>query len=400
MYPGVDFLSLEERLNPEEKQVRDVVRRFVEREFDQQACQLYEEGRFPLELVPKMAELGLLGASLTGYGLPGINAMAYGLAMQELERGDSALRSFVSVQNALGMYPIWAFGSEEQKQCWLPRLASGTSISCFGLTESGFGSNPAGLKTTARLNKGKSSWVLNGSKMWITNGTLADLAIIWARVGKDIQGFLVETDRPGFRAVQQPYKLSMRISDTAELYLDDVEIPGENRLPGALSLKQALACLDEARYGIAWGVIGAAAQCFDTALQYGGVREVFGQPLNRYQLYQEKLQHMIREISLMQLLVCWLAQTKMSQRLHHSQISLAKQNNVEKALQIARLSREMLGANGIIGEYPVMRHLCNLETVYTYEGTNDIHKLVVGEKLTGISAFRVGGDQSGPGVKD
>ncbi|MBI3469168.1 MAG: acyl-CoA dehydrogenase family protein [Planctomycetes bacterium] len=397
MYRDVDFLSLESELTDDERQIRDIVRSFVDREFLPQACEYYEQGQFPTHLITKMAQIGLFGANLTGYDLPGIGNVAYGLALQELERGDSALRSFVSVQSALCMYPIWAFGSEEQQRHWLPRLAGGAAVACFGLTEAGFGSNPAGLQTTARPSADGTGWIVSGSKMWITNGTMAQVAIIWAKADGRVQGFLVETDRPGFHAVAQKYKLSMRISDTAELFLDDVEIPRENHLPGATDLKHALMCLDQARFGIAWGVIGAAAHCYETALNYGRTRIVFDQPINRYQLYQEKLHYMIREISLMQLLALRLGRLKDAGTLHHTQTSLAKQNNVEKALAIARLAREMLGANGISGEYPVMRHLCNLETVYTYEGTNDIHKLIVGQAVTGLAAFTVGQEDTSSG---
>jgi glutaryl-CoA dehydrogenase len=352
----------------------------------------FREGRFPRELVPVMGELGFYGANLQGYGCAGISNVEYGLVMQELERGDSGFRSFVSVQSALVMYPIYTFGSEEQKQKWLPELAAGRKLGCFGLTEPGFGSNPGGMTTRAR--KVGDEYVLTGEKMWITSGTIADVAVIWAKVADEdgaeetVRGFLVETDREGFRADELHGKWSLRASVTAGLSLNEVRVPAANLLPGSGGLKSPLMCLNQARYGISWGAIGAAMACYDTALQYAKLRTQFrDQPIASHQLVQEKLVWMISEISKAQLLSLHAGRMKDAGTLPHEVISLAKRNNVWMALETARKARDILGANGITEDYPIMRHMMNLESVITYEGTHDVHALIIGEKITGIAAF-------------
>jgi glutaryl-CoA dehydrogenase len=346
-------------------------------------------GRFPRELVKPMAQLGFFGASLKGYGCAEMSNVEYGLVMQELERGDSGVRSFVSVQSALVMYPIFAFGSEEQKQTWLPALQSGDKLGCFGLTEPDFGSNPGGMRTRAR--KSGNEYVLNGEKMWITSGSIADVAVVWAKVEDEdnqIRGFLVETDRPGFRAEDIHGKWSLRASVTSSLSMQDVRVPASNLLGKSGGLKSPLMCLNQARYGIAWGAIGAAMACYDCALQYSLFRKQFhDQPIASHQLVQEKLAWMINEITKAQLLVLQVGRLKDQEKVRHQHISMAKRNNVWMALECARLARDILGANGVADEYPIFRHMANLESVKTYEGTHDIHTLIIGQSVTGIDAF-------------
>ncbi len=385
-YDGLDFMALDDRLSEDERMVRDAVRAFIETEAMPKFMDLYENGEAPTELIKPLAELGVFGATINGYGCAGVNNVAYGLMMQELERGDSGLRSFASVQSALVMYPIYAYGSDEQKEKYLPKLAKGELIGCFGLTEADYGSNPGGMITTA-VDDGD-SYVLNGSKMWITNGVTADVAIVWAKLDGRINGFIVDCDTPGFKANEVKYKLSMRASDTAELVLEDVRIPKSNRFPDAVGLKYPLGCLTQARYGIAWGVIGAAQACFHEALHYSKDRIMFDQPIARFQLTQQKLTDMATEISLAQLLALQLGRLKDEGKFTFSQVSMAKRNNVRKALEVARTARTILGGNGISGEYQSMRHMNNLETVDTYEGTYEIHTLIVGEALSGEAAYQ------------
>jgi glutaryl-CoA dehydrogenase len=386
-FQGVDFLNLDDELKPEERMIRDEVRRWVEEKLLPIIVPHYEAGTFPMELIPQMAGMGLLGANLDPkYGCAGLNSVAYGLINQELERGDSGLRSFVSVQSGLVMWPIAEYGSEEQKNRWLPKMARGEAIGCFGLTEPDFGSNPEGMITRAK--KRGAEYVLNGTKMWITNGTIADVALIWAKDDQEvIRGFLVEKGTPGFRQNKVTDKFSLRASDTGELVLQDVRIPEANRLPGTDGIKSTLRCLNQARYGIAWGAIGAAMACYDRALTYAKQRVQFTRPIAGYQLVQQKLVEMLTEITKMQPLVLRLGRLKDQGRLSHVQISMGKRNNVFHALQIARAARDILGANGIMYEHQIARHLCNLESVYTYEGTHDIHTLILGEEITGLSAF-------------
>jgi len=385
-FQSVDFLNLDELLSHEEQLARETVREFVSREFLPTIQEhIRKDGSFPMELVPQMAELGLFGANLHGYGCAGMNNVAYGLVMQELERGDSGLRSFASVQGGLVMYPIRTYGSEEQKERWLPELAAGSAIGCFGLTEPDFGSHAGGMISKAE-RKG-SSWILNGTKRWITNGSIADVAVVWAQTEEGIRGFLVEKDRPGFETGDMKGKFSLRGSITSELYMNDVEVPEENRLPGAAGLKGPLSCLTQARYGIAWGVIGAAMACYDEVVQYTRDRVVQGGPLAGKQLTQEKLVYMLTEITKAQLLALRVAKIKDAGELHHTMVSMAKRNNVDIALQVARLARDLLGANGIVDDYQSMRHMVNLETVRTYEGTHDVHTLILGEHITGMRAL-------------
>jgi glutaryl-CoA dehydrogenase len=388
-FPGVDYIEFDSLLSEEQRLVRDTVRSWVEDRFKPVVEECHREGRFPLQLVPEMGELNLFGASLTGYGLPGLDPTSYGLIMQELERGDSGLRSFASVQSGLVMYPIWDFGSEEQKQRWLPRLASGESIGCFGLTEPDFGSNPGGMRTTAK--KSADGWVLNGAKQWITNGTLAEVAVVWAQAGEEhggVRGFLVEKGTPGFTASDQHGKFSLRASTTSELGFHDCRIPADAILPGVKGLRGPLSCLTQARYGIAWGALGAAMECYWTALEYAKQRIQFmGQPIASHQLVQEKLAWMITEITKGQLLALQMGQLKAQKRLKPHHVSMGKRNNVWVARECAKLSREILGANGIVDDYPVIRHMLNIESVYTYEGTHDIHGLVIGEAVTGIPSY-------------
>ena len=384
-FDGVDFYKIDDLLSEEEVQIRDTVRGWV----DDNVIPIIEkharEGTFPMHLVRQMGEMGFLGANLEGYGCPGLSNVAYGLICQELERGDSGIRSFCSVQGSLVMFPIHAFGTEEQKQKWLPRLASGAAIGCFGLTEPDFGSNPSGMITRAE-DKGD-HYLLNGAKMWITNGTLADVAVVWAKLDCVIRGFLVEKGMPGFTAPEMHGKHSLRASVTSELVFQDVRLPKENILPGVTGLKGPLSCLTNARFGISWGALGAAMACFDSARKYSVSRIQFGKPIASFQLVQDKLAFMLREITKGQLLAWRLGLLKDAHTMESAQVSLAKMNNVQIALQIARIAREIHGANGILDEYPVMRHMANLESVYTYEGTHDIHNLVLGQWITGIAAY-------------
>jgi glutaryl-CoA dehydrogenase len=386
VFQEVDFLKLGHLLSQEERLVKESVRAFVEDNVIPTIEDDYMEGIFPVELVRSMGQQGYLGAQLEGYGCAGLGSIAHGLMMQELERGDSSLRSFASVQGALVMYPIHAFGSDAQRDRWLPRLQSGEAIGCFGLTEPDFGSNPAGMRTHAV--KEKNEFVLNGTKAWITNGSVADVALVWARFEEGVQGFLVEKGTPGFTSKDYHNKHSLRASITSELSFDHCRIPDSNRLPEVQSLKNALMCLNQARYGIAWGVIGSAMTCYDSARRWCLERRQFaGKPIASHQLIQNKLAHMLTEITKAQLLAFRLGKLKDSGELLHEQISMAKRNNVAMALEVARMARDILGANGIVSDYPVWRHMANLETVSTYEGTHDIHALILGESITGIAAF-------------
>lgn len=380
-----DFYNIEASFSDEEKAVRDQVREFVQKEVKPVIRDHFREGTFPAHLIKPIGELGLLGANLSGYGCPGLNNVAYGLIMQELEFGDSGIRSFASVQGALVMYPIWAFGSEEQKQKYLPKLASAEMIGCFGLTEPDYGSNPAGMITRAERNA--KGYVLNGRKMWITNGTMANIAVVWAKLEGVIRGFVVEKGTKGFRAEKMHGKLSLRASDTAELLFDDCQIPEHAILPKSDGLKSPLRCLSQARYGIAWGALGAALACYQEALTYAKGRIMFDKPIAAFQLTQEKFAHMVSEITKMQLLCLHLGRMKDQGNAQPAQISLAKRNNCFHALEIARMCREILGANGIVDDYVAMRHAANLESVKTYEGTHEIHTLILGQAVTGISAF-------------
>jgi len=386
-FPGVDFLDFDSLLSDEEKLARQTARQFVDDQIMPIIEQYNREGKFPVQLVPQMAELGLFGASLKGYGCAGMSNVEYGLVTQELERGDSGLRSFVSVQSALVMYPIHSYGSDAQKNKWLPLLQQGKVIGCFGLTEPQFGSNPGGMLTRA-VKKGD-SYILNGEKMWITSGSLADVALIWAKCeGDKIRGFLVEKGTPGFKAWDVHGKYSLRASVTSGLAMTDCKIPADNLLPGVEGLKGPLSCLNQARYGIGWGGIGAAMACYDTALRYSKERKQFeGRPIASHQLVQEKLVWMITEITKAQFLALQVGRLKDQGRVHPSHISMLKMNNVWMALETARMARQILGANGIVDDYPIMRHMNNLESVITYEGTHDIHKLIIGERITGIEAF-------------
>jgi len=388
-----DFYSIDGALSEEERAVRASVRRFVDEQVIPIIGDAYIEGHFPKQIVPGLAELGVFGANLPEeYGCAGLNNVAYGLIMQELERGDSGVRSFASVQGALVMYPIYAFGSEEQKQHWLPKMAAGEVIGCFGLTEPDYGSNPGGMITTAK-QQSDGSWVLNGAKMWITNGSTAQVAIVWAKTGdledeQSIRGFIVPTNAKGFRAKDQKGKISLRASDTSELVFQDVHLPADAILPKSGGLKSPLMCLTQARYGIAWGAIGAAMACFEEAVAYAKTRVMFGKPIGGFQLQQERLAGMLTEIVKGQLLALHLGRLKDAGTFTPQQVSLAKRNNVHVATEIAREARRLLGANGILAEYASMRHMTNLESVYTYEGTHDIHTLVLGQAITGINAFQ------------
>lgn len=385
-YQGVDFLRLDDLLQDEERLARDSVREFVSKEFLPLLQEhVRQDGSFPMSLVPRMADLGLFGANLHGYGCAGMNNVAYGLVMQELERGDSGLRSFASVQGGLVMYPIHAYGSDAQKDRWLPALSSGRAIGCFGLTEPDFGSHASGMRTRAEKRGGK--WLLNGTKRWITNGTVADVAIVWARTEDGIRGFLVEKGMRGFEARDIKGKFSLRASITSELFLHDVEVPEENLLPGVSGMKGPLSCLTQARYGIAWGAIGAAMACYDEALRYAQERVVQGGPLASKQIAQQRLVFMLTEITKAQLLALRVGRIKDEGKLHHAMVSMAKMNNVDVALRIAREARDLLGANGIVDDYQAMRHMVNLETVRTYEGTHDVHVLILGEHVTGMRAI-------------
>ena len=410
-FRGVDFIDFDMLLNDDERLVRDTARKFIEDNLIPIIEECNRAGRFPRELVKPMGELGFFGANLKGYGCAGMSNVEYGLVTQELERGDSGLRSFVSVQSALVMYPIYAFGSDEQKNTWLPAMQKGEKLGCFGLTEPDFGSNPGGMRTRAR--RSGNEYVLNGEKMWITSGSIADVAVIWAKVEDEslpnladlpkgsrgraiadadgpvtILGFLVETDRPGFRAEDIHGKWSLRASVTSSLSLQDVRVPASNLLPKSGGLKSPLMCLNQARYGIAWGAVGAAMACYDCALQYSLFRKQFhNEPIASRQLVQEKLAWMITEITKAQLLVLQVGRLKDHEKAQHQHISMAKRNNVWMALECARMSRDILGANGVADEYPIFRHMANLESVKTYEGTHDIHTLIIGQSVTGIDAF-------------
>ena len=389
-FQGVDFIQFDALLSDDERMVRDTSRKFIEDNLIPIIESCNREGRFPRELVKPMGDLGFFGATLpTEYGCAGMNNVEYGLIMQELERGDSGVRSFASVQSGLVMYPIYAFGSEEQKQRWLPAMAKGDKLGCFGLTEPDAGSNPGSMRTRAK--RVGNEYVLNGEKMWITSGSIADVAVIWAKSDEHdgkVRGFLVETNRPGFRAEDVHGKWSLRASVTSSLSMNDVHIPAENLLPKSEGLKSALMCLNQARYGISWGVIGAAMSCYDTALQYAGFRKQWhDMPIAGHQMVQEKLVWMINEITKAQLLVLQVGRLKDAGKVQHQHISMAKRNNVWMALECARMARDILGANGIADEYPVFRHMANLESVKTYEGTHDIHTLIIGQSITGIDAF-------------
>ncbi|MFG1648667.1 acyl-CoA dehydrogenase family protein [Micromonospora sp. NPDC049275] len=383
---ALDLLDLDPSLSAEERQIRDVVRQLVDDRVRPHVADWYEEGRVPArELAREFGKLGLLGMHLTGYGCAGASAVAYGLACQELEAGDSGLRSLVSVQGSLAMYAIWRYGSEEQKQRWLPAMATGEAIGCFGLTEPDHGSDPASMTTRARRDG--DDWILTGTKMWITNAPIADVAVIWARTDEGVRGFAVPMDTPGVTAREIGRKMSLRASVTGEIVLDDVRLPADAQLPEAVGLKAPLSCLTEARYGIVWGSLGAARDCLETALAYATSRTQFGRPLAGFQLTQAKLADMAVELVKGQLLALHLGRLADAGRLRPEQVSVGKLNNVREALAIARQCRTILGANGVSGEYPVMRHANNLESVLTYEGTSEIHQLVVGQRLTGLSAF-------------
>jgi len=383
---GVDYFNINSLLSEEEIMIRDAVREFVSDEIIPIIEQYNREAKFPSQLIPKMAEMGLFGPTLPAkYGCAELNNVAYGLIMQELERGDSGIRSFASVQSALVMYPIFTFGSENQKDKWLPKLASGEYIGCFGLTEPDYGSNPGGMITKAIKVDG--GYLLNGAKMWITNGTIADVAVVWAKLDGTVRGFLVEKGMKGFTAPEMKGKHSLRASVTSELIFDNVFIPEDNLLPKTEGLKNALMCLNQARYGIAWGVVGSMMACYDSALNYSKSRVQFTKPIASYQLTQNKLVYMVTEITKAQLLNLQLGRLKDKGALKFAQVSMAKRNNCEIALNIARMSRQILGANGILDEYPVMRHAANLESVITYEGTHEMHTLIIGEDITGFSAF-------------
>ncbi|HYT30031.1 MAG TPA: acyl-CoA dehydrogenase family protein [Actinomycetota bacterium] len=380
-----DFLDVDALLSDEERMVRDTVRSFVRDRVLPGIEGWFDRGEFPVEVATELGSLGLLGMHLSGYGCAGMSAVSYGLACMELEAGDSGFRSFVSVQGSLSMFPIWKYGSEEQKLEWLPRMASGEAVGCFGLTEPDAGSNPSAMRTGAR--RVGSDWVLSGTKMWITNGGIADVAVVWAQTDQGIQGFIVPRDTPGFVAKDIHRKLSLRASVTSELVFDECRLPADAVLPEVRGLRGPLSCLDEARYGIVWGSMGAARACFESALAYAKTREQFGKPIGAFQLTQEKLANMLVELSKGVLLALHLGRMKDEGRVRGEQISLGKLNNVREALRIAREARTILGANGITLEYPVIRHANNLESVLTYEGTSEIHTLVLGKALTGIEAF-------------
>ncbi len=381
----LDFLEIDRLLTEEEREIRDAVRAFVQGEILPGIDGWFESGTFPREVAKGLAELGLLGMHLEGYGCLGANAVSYGLACLELEAGDSGFRSFVSVQGSLCMFPIWRYGSEEQKERWLPAMARGEVIGCFGLTEPDAGSDPASMRTHARRDG--SDWIVSGTKMWITNGSIADLAVVWAKTDEGVRGFLVPTDAPGFSAHDIHRKLSLRASVTSELVLDDVRLPEDAVLPGVVGMRGPLSCLTEARYGIVWGAMGAARACFETALSYAKDRVQWGRPIAGFQLTQRKLADMALELNKGMLLALHLGRMKDEGRLKPQQVSMGKLNNVRVALDIAREARAILGANGITLEYPVIRHMNNLESVYTYEGTNEIHTLILGEALTGLRAY-------------
>jgi glutaryl-CoA dehydrogenase len=386
-FKGVDYLLIDSLFNEQELLVRQTARQFAEERVIPVIRDCWRDGKFPSHLIKEMANLGFLGANLEGYGCAGMTNVEYGLIMQELERADSGIRSFVSVQGALVMYPILTYGSEEQKTRWLPKLQAGEAVGCFGLTEPNFGSNPAGMTTRAKQDGG--DWILNGEKTWITNGSVADVALVWARTEDGIRGFLVEKRTKGFGTSDIHGKVSMRASVTSSLSLSDCRVPASAMLPGVKGLKGPLSCLSQARFGIGWGVVGAAMDCYETARQYSIVRKQFDdKPIASHQLVQEKLAFMITEITKAQLLAIQTGRLKDQGKLDPAHISMLKRNNVAIALECARQSRDLLGANGIMDEYPIMRHLCNLETVKTYEGTDHVHALVIGERVTGVPAYR------------
>jgi glutaryl-CoA dehydrogenase len=389
----LDFFNIDSLLSEEERAVRDSVRRFVDDKVLPIIGKAYVDGRFPREILPDLAELGVFGANLPEeYGCAGLNNVAYGLIMQELERGDSGVRSFASVQGALAMYPIYAFGSEEQKKRYLPKMAAGEVIGCFGLTEPDYGSNPSGMITMAK-EQGDGTWLLNGAKMWITNGSTANIAVVWAKTNgdpsdKSIRGFVVPTDSKGFRSKDQKGKLSLRASDTSELVFQDLSLPADAILPKSGGLKSPLMCLTQARYGISWGAVGAAMACFEEALEYSKNRVMFDRPIGGFQIQQVRLADMLTEIVKAQLVSLHLGRMKDAGTFTPQQVSLAKRNNVSMATDIAREARRLLGANGILAEYSAMRHMENLESVYTYEGTDDVHALILGQAVTGLNAFK------------
>jgi len=382
---SMDLFDIRSELSDEEIMVRDTVARFVDESVIPIIGECFEHSRFPSELVPQVAELGLLGSTIDGYDCAGLNGVSYGLICQELERGDSGLRSFVSVQSSLVMYPIHAYGSDEQKDHWLPAMASGAAIGCFGLTEPHGGSDPSNMKTRARRDG--DDWVINGAKMWITNGTIADVALVWAMTDEGVRGFLVEKGTPGFDAPEIEHKFSLRASVTSSLFLENVRVPAKSLLPGVLGLKGPLSCLTQARFGIAWGAIGAAQACLQELIEYTQSRELFGRSLNNTQAIQIRLAEMARRITTAQVLALQLGRLKDAGKMHPNQVSLAKWNNVRMALDIARDCRDMLGASGISTEFSPIRHMLNLESVITYEGTETVHQLAIGKELTGISAF-------------
>jgi glutaryl-CoA dehydrogenase len=388
-----DFFNIDSQLSDDEKAVRDSVRHFVDDKVLPIIGNAYVEGKFPKELIPEMAELGVFGANLPEeYGCAGLNNVSYGLINQELERGDSGVRSFASVQSSLAMYPIYAFGSEEQKQTWLPRMAKAEVIGCFGLTEPDYGSNPSGMITMAK-EQPDGTWLLNGAKMWITNGSTANIAVVWSKTNGDpsdssIRGFIVPTDSKGFKAKDQKGKLSLRASDTSELVFQDICLPADAILPKSGGLKSPLMCLTQARYGISWGAIGAAMACFEEAVEYSKNRIMFDRPIAGFQIQQERLADMLTEIVKAQLVSLHLGRLKDTGTYTPQQVSLAKRNNVNMATECARETRRLLGANGILAEYAAMRHMANLESVYTYEGTHDVHSLILGQAVTGLNAFK------------
>ncbi|MBZ5514707.1 MAG: acyl-CoA dehydrogenase family protein [Acidobacteriia bacterium] len=389
MFPfhGVDYMEIDSLFSDEEKLVRQMVREFVDNEVNPHIEEWNREGKFPMHLVPLMAELGFFGANMQGYGCAGMSNVDYGLIMQELERGDSGLRSFVSVQGALVMYPIKEYGSEEQKEKWLPLLQQGKAIGCFGLTEPDFGSNPAGMRS--RGVKDGDHWILNGEKAWITSGTIADVAVVWARTEEGVRGFLVEKGTPGYTSKDIKGKWSLRASVTSSLSLQDVRVPASNMFPKAQGMKAPLSCLTQARYGIGWGAIGAAMACYNESLEYAKIRKQFDdKPIASHQLVQAKFADMVTEITKAQLLAVQVGRLKDQGRADHAHVSMLKRNNVKIALDVARAARDILGANGVADEYPIFRHMCNLESVFTYEGTHNIHTLIIGERVTGIPAYR------------
>ena len=384
--PAADLLRIDDQLTPDERLVRDTVREFTADRIEPHIADWFEAGTVPRDLMPELGKLGLLGMHLTGYGCAGMGAVAYGVACRELEAADSGLRSMVSVQGSLAMFPIWRYGSDEQKEEWLPKMATGEAVGCFGLTESDHGSDPGGMSTRARRDG--PDWLLSGSKMWITNGSIADIAVVWASTDEGVRGFLVPRGTPGFSTNDMHKKMALRASITSELHFDDVRLPGDAVLPGVQGLKGPLSCLSEARYGILWGVTGAARACFDAAVAYAGSREQFGRPIGGFQLTQGKLAWMAADLGQAQLLALHLGRLKEAGPLRPEQISLGKLSNVRTAIDIARQARTILGANGITLEYPAIRHANNLEAVLTYEGTEEIHMLAIGQAITGISAYR------------